>query len=558
MPALVALGPALRQLSARGFRKVHLGPKVRAWEGKLPCAAGDVPVRLEVSDWDFLSYPTIRLTERPAFLPKVLPHVFASGVLCDFAESSVVLDRYRPDIALAQCLEKAKHLLDRMIADPNFYEAEFRGEFLVHWAHADGAPVLGGLVGEHTPGVSSMQWHDVGLPDHPRLFVSADRDEVVRFCAAAGWPAPTHMPVSGAVFESNKHPVCPADSLPQNLSEAFAWLKRWDRDVYKAVQEHLLDHKLIKKPRELLFGSPAGWFGLGFSFEPAATKAFQRASGYRQYLHSHAKDIPVKRRVFLEAGSTHIHQRNLMRLGVRSLAGKKIVVIGCGAIGGFVVADLARLGAGTGGGRLRCYDRGELEPDNLGRHWLGYESLFRNKAQAVAARAVTQFPFSRIEGIAEAVAPAAVLEADVIINATGDAAFAEALNAHHVERGRQPALLHLWVVGNGDAAQGLWVDAQRFACYRCLRHAGGDQYGEPRFRVSKAEPVRAFVGCHAFTPYSTTMPSVAAALACDFVMDWMNGNVSPRFRTREHEQADVFKVKNQDVDRLEGCPACAR
>ena len=76
--------------------------------------------------------------------------------------------------------------------------------------------------------------------------------------------------------------------------------------------------------------------------------------------------------------------------------------------------------------------------------------------------------------------------------------------------------------------------------------------------MSKAEPVRAFVGCHAFTPYSTTMPSVAAALACDFVMDWMNGNVSPRFRTREHEQADVFKVKNQDVDRLEGCPACAR
>ena len=70
---------------------------MRAYDGTLPCAAGGVPIRLEVCDWDFMTYPVIRLLARPEFLPKLLPHVSANGVMCYFAESGVVLDRFRPD-----------------------------------------------------------------------------------------------------------------------------------------------------------------------------------------------------------------------------------------------------------------------------------------------------------------------------------------------------------------------------------------------------------------------------------------------------------------------------
>lgn len=560
MPADVPLGPALRQLRARGFSRVHISPKVDSFEGHLPCAKGAVPVRLDVREWDFLTYPTVQLLDRPPFLPKVLPHVSASGLMCLFAESSIVLDRFRPELAVAQCLDKATWLLDQMVKDPEFYEEEFHGEFLVHWAKADTASGLGGLVGEHSKRASAMQWYDVGSAGEHRLFVSADLDEVTRFCKAAGWPPPTKIPIAGALFTSDRYPACPAHGLPKNLSEAFAWIKAWDRSVYDKVQEHLLDRKLIKRGcRELLFGSPAGWFGLGFEIDRQVVGSFQRGRTYRQYLHAHAKDIAVERRSFQEAGSTHVHQRNLMRLDVNSLAGKKIALVGCGAIGGFLAAGLARLGAGTAGGVLRCYDGGQLEPDNLGRHWLGYESLFRNKAQAVAERANSQFPFSRIEGLPRHLAPSALPKADLIINATGEAAFAEALNAHHVDGTRKTPVLHLWVAGNGEAAQGLWVDASRGGCYRCLKNVeAGEGFGTPRFRLLKHEPIRAFVGCHAFTPYSTTMPTVAAAMACDFVMDWLGGDVSPRFRTRVQEHAQVFKVKNQNIERLTGCPACAR
>lgn len=556
MTAAVALGPALRALRSLGFRKVYTGGQGRSYDGELRCKAGTVPVRLEITDWDFLSYPTIRLRERPAFLPRVLPHVSAAGVLCYFADGAVVLDRFRPDIALAQCLAQARDVLDRLSTDPNFYAAEFRGEFLVHWSITDGAPALLSLIGEHPADVTRMRWYEVGIPPMRRYFVSADLDEVTRYCAAAGWPPPSPM-IDGVVLQSQRQPAVPTNGLPKTLSEMFAWLRSWDPAVYSALQDHLLEVKLVKRrQREFLFGSPAGWFGFGLTLDALAAKGFQRGTAFRQYLHRHSQSLRVDRRVFLEAGPTHVHQRNLMRLGSTSLAGRRVILIGCGAIGGFVAATLVRLGAGSAGGSLTCYDAGQLEPDNLGRHWLGHESVFRNKAEAVAARLRSEFPFARVDGKASHVDSATAQEADVVINATGDQAFAEALNAHHVARGATPPILHLWIVGNGEAAQGLWVDATRGACYRCLRHNNDAQYGELRFQLLKSEPVRAFVGCHAFAPYSATAPLTAAALAGDFVMDWLGGDVSPRFRTRAHERADIYKIKNQDVARLRGCPAC--
>jgi hypothetical protein len=48
----------------------------------------------------------------------------------------------------------------------------------------------------------------------------------------------------------------------------------------------------------------------------------------------------------------------------------------------------------------------------------------------------------------------------------------------------------------------------------------------------------------------------AAALATEFVVDWLQGNPSPRFRTLIREGADARKQKNQDFEKLRDCPAC--
>ena len=49
----------------------------------------------------------------------------------------------------------------------------------------------------------------------------------------------------------------------------------------------------------------------------------------------------------------------------------------------------------------------------------------------------------------------------------------------------------------------------------------------------------------------------ASALAIDMIADWLKGDVSPRFRTRSIEGANVRKIKSQNMSRLEGCPGCS-
>ena len=81
MPASrLALG--LTKLGELGFKPIKRPGSARCFVGELQCAKGPVKVRLEISDWDFTTYPTLVILEHPAFLPALTPHVSGDGVQC--------------------------------------------------------------------------------------------------------------------------------------------------------------------------------------------------------------------------------------------------------------------------------------------------------------------------------------------------------------------------------------------------------------------------------------------------------------------------------------------
>jgi hypothetical protein len=127
----LALG--LRKLGELGFKSIKRPGSARCFVGELQCAKGPVKVRLEISDWDFTTYPTLVILERPAFLPALTPHVSSDGVQCYFMQGRVVLDRYRPDHAIWQCIEQAQRELDRLSGSPTYREREFEQEFGANW-----------------------------------------------------------------------------------------------------------------------------------------------------------------------------------------------------------------------------------------------------------------------------------------------------------------------------------------------------------------------------------------------------------------------------------------
>ena len=119
-------------------------------------------------------------------------------------------------------------------------------------------------------------------------------------------------------------------------------------------------------------------------------------------------------------------------------------------------------------------------------------------------------------------------------------------------------MLHVWIAGNGEATQALLVDGKKGGCFRCLWTDDPKIGMKGRIPLLKEHPRTRFVGCQSVTMFPVSAAMSAAALATDLVIDWLEGDPSPRFRTRAREKAKVFRTDPQDLSRLKDCPACSK
>lgn len=110
---------------------------------------------------------------------------------------------------------------------------------------------------------------------------------------------------------------------------------------------------------------------------------------------------------------------------VELMADKRIVVFGCGAVGSNVACRLAEAGAG----RLRLIDGKRLRPGHMVRHAASYRAGI-SKVRATALQIVSDAPWCEIDEVPEEPwatrrIEALITDADLIIEATGMATFAE-------------------------------------------------------------------------------------------------------------------------------------
>ncbi|MFD0724383.1 ThiF family adenylyltransferase [Lysobacter brunescens] len=551
------LGAALRLLRGRGFIDLPRKGLKRRFEGPLPYRNGSVRIRLEIEDWDFVDYPSIQLLEAPADVPALLPHVNAIGGFCYLAQGSLVLDRYHPEHAIAHCLDRASQELDRLSTDPQYRQGEFQTEFGANWSVGQFPLPWNVFLGSLSPDAKRANAFLIG-PSDARLAAVVGRDEeAAQLCQTRGWSPPAPAAATCWIIRSDCMPTLATTGLPCSVGEMFAWIKAWDRRAYGAIQAVLGQREYLAQPKVVfLVKSPAGWFGFGLSLDESKRKVFARKPNLmRQSLHGRGSTRPIERVSVTEFGTDFVHSRNLT---FPNLKDRKIVLVGCGAIGSYLAQALVKLGAGSGTGELVLIDSDRLGAENIGRHLLGFESFLMPKVQALEQTLTAQFPQAHVTKQERDALLPADLSGDLIIDATGEEALSEAMNYHRQQLAAtdRPPLLHVWVTGNGECVQSLWQDAQKFACYRCLRR--NDPPRTPRFDIMPAPKEVRILGCQAFTPFAVSAPMSAAALAIDNVIDWMKGDPSPRFRTRMVESSQARKIRNQDLSPLSDCPACKR
>lgn len=550
------LGEALRFLQEAGFTQKPSRGSTRTFDGVLKTSAGPVATRVEIRDWNFLEYPTIRIIKRPAFFPDLVPHVGSQGDICYFSHGSVVLDRFNPAGSVKQCLEQALHVLETIASDPKQRSRDIRDEFLFYWL-ANQQAIWPVVLGDVSPDAETANYFVLGEGEHAQVMIAASIEEATRYAASQGLSNPKGGSVKCWMLRSKVYPSAPS-KLPTTVKELFEYLRGWDQAVSKAVQNILERRKEYLRHKYVTFAvdTPAGWLGFGFDLNQQFRLGYEKKPAlYKQYLHNKGGSQPIFRLLVSDISPKFLHGRNVLG---GNLLGKRITVVGCGAIGGFLAAALARFGAGSGpNGQLRLVDPGRLGPENIGRHLLGMSDLRKFKAAAVAEELKRSFPEISVVPITREVDPQKDLrDDDLVIDATGYEPVSEMLNSFHLQNDPGTPYLHTWIYGNGDCVQALWVDSKRYGCYRCMRMPEGPRYREERFPVGKKPVTARFAGCQAFTPYAVSAPMSASALIVDMISDWLSGSPSPRFRTRTVERADLRRVKNQDISKIDECPAC--
>ena len=247
-----------------------------------------------------------------------------------------------------------------------------------------------------------------------------------------------------------------------------------------------------------------------------------------------------------ELVSRNIDQRPL-------LVDKRIALVGCGTIGGYLARLLVQNGAGHGG-ELVLVDRELFLPENVGRHILGIEFSERPKSMSLAEFLRRDFPDANIQGLTDCLMHCwgQFRHFDLLIDATGLEKVSSALN-HHVHQARRashyPPVLYTMIFGNGVAVQ-TFMDGvnDNSACYKCLN----PRYGQPwRFNPVKSQngPTRTAVrpcSFGSFTPFGVEASVAAATLALRHTLDLFSDDHGPSLRTRIIDRDRGIDVKDKD------------
>lgn len=529
-------------LETRGFK--HLGRDARRWlsfEGPLNTSAGQLACDFSV-DPDFFELPIVKLKEIPASLRPIAPHIGGAGGICYLAANTVVIDIFDPLGQTLRCLEEAEHVLDRVLK--NEMVEDLAEEFLVHWfsryCYVDGADFQPGAV----PAFCLISRQGTRIP-----VVTEDLDR-----------ASKRLDTIGAVTDREQIPAFIVNTTaiprpllghwpPETVADLLSWQRALDARCAKKIQQRLTEaYQQSKKDAVIFIQSPQMSYGFHVHFDdsvlPEAKRRYARGT---ELLYS----FRITRLAAVRIDASYIVQRNIP--GQKTLAGKNIVIVGCGTIGGYLADLLVKAGAGLKGGQLTLVDFEMLLPQNIGRHRLGLPYAFFSKAEGMKIMLESESPGVQVRALSVDARQAHIGRPDILIDATGEEALGHWLTANYVAT---MPILSVWIEGPGTAVRALLKESPDGACYRCL--STYQQLGEFPTVKGGVPYIMAGHGCEGlYVPFPSTVSVQAAALGADMAAAWANRRNEATLKTRVIDSSFEIATADCNPPKIKDCPACS-
>jgi molybdopterin/thiamine biosynthesis adenylyltransferase len=534
-----SLGALHDALQARGFSFVSRASN--GWlryRGNLSANSAVHACELDIEP-RLLNLPRIRMVALPQDLPRVVPHLGEHGQLCYLAKGAVALDIFDVPGQVLACICQAEKVLTALLKGEHLEDLE--EEFYAYW-HGWTC-----VVDLQTQRMGRQDCLVISESSGPMLVVTDDRKRTGKklelFGKALGnsaWPAFRVQTKASPRPDRIRWP-------PKNFGQLLAWQGRLDLRCKKKLEQRVREAISEKASGVLLLiDSPRYTYGVAVAIDrKSSSRRRQRLTNAQ--LHSF-EITPVG---VVRLDDKYVAERNTP--GRATLSAKRIVLVGCGTIGGYLADLLVKAGAGTDGGWLELVDFDSLLPSNIGRHRLGFEHVFVNKAIALRQELCRQAPGADIRALPVDVSEAGLGEYDLLIDATGEESLgfwlAQSLN-------KNAAMASVWIEGPGLAARALLRSQPNAACYRCLSDLNRE--GQLRVFAKPTPTLLAGQGCEGlYVPFPATASVQAASLAAEMAVDWANGQLSPALRTRLLVSNMELATSDRDVPRQLDCPACS-
>ncbi len=334
------------------------------------------------------------------------PHVEGGGLLC--------LKQTRCDAdAGERVLAQLTWARDLLRLDETERGRDFAREFGAYWAQrlSPGAPTFVSLSSPAPP--SREVWFYNDWPNK-RLVVADERRALLEWLRNSG-DEPSSADIKPSYLVCLDRPWRPSE-FPNAGRDILGLVPR-------AAQEEILEPGEVVP---LLIGTDtetgpvfagilltsAKESVLRKGFRSGTTLPFERVTGS-------FSAFPVKRCSADRVDGAWVHGRD-HNADYSLLSRKKVAIVGCGSLGGFLVRLLAQAGVG----RFVLVDNDKLAAHNVSRHVLGLDQRGEHKAKAIGEMLVRDFPHmanpvvytKRIEDLREPEL-AELASADLVISA---------------------------------------------------------------------------------------------------------------------------------------------
>jgi molybdopterin/thiamine biosynthesis adenylyltransferase len=218
------------------------------------------------------------------------------------------------------------------------------------------------------------------------------------------------------------------------------------------------------------------------------------------------------------------------------LESRRVLLLGCGSVGGYMAFALARAGVGA----LTLVDHDILSAENTYRHVLGKPYWGKPKALAMQQALSVQLPFVNVRGVPTTIESALernliqLNDFDLIVSALGNPTAELALN-ERVRRAAGPPIIFTWLeplgIGGHAVLTGLCGEAGCFAClYTQVDDANGPLHNRASFGAADQTYGHSLAGCSTlYTAYGAIdalrTSELAARLAIDVLLEREQQNV---------------------------------